>query len=339
MMKKILVVVFSLSTLFSLAQRINEYEYFIIPTKFNFQRSANQYQLNALLKCQLDEYGYKTVYDNDPLYLNASNPCLFLKADVVSVSSIFLFKLIIEFKDCHNAVVLQSELGSSKQKDLHEAFTEALDGALKSVAVVNYKFNGTSTEIIDKQGLSMAVTSQNSKSVENNGLVKAIQNKDGLANSTADKAVQTPPREKTALIINSLVIESNKSNAVAGQSKVATQKPIVVTAINGEKPETKPAKSIKNGAADQVDVFVVAETLVASNNVLLYAQAIENGFQLIDTTPKVILKIFKTVQPDYYNANVGKKIGVVYKKNGAWIFEYFIDGQLITEPLNIKFCN
>ncbi|QLE00565.1 hypothetical protein HX109_02930 [Galbibacter sp. BG1] len=81
----------------------------------------------------------------------------------------------------------------------------------------------------------------------------------------------------------------------------------------------------------------VAETpnKVESKGVLLYAQPIANGFQLIDSTPKVVYKITKTTQPNYFI--IQGMNGFVYKKDGQWIAEYYEGDVLKQEALNIKF--
>ncbi|RKS21912.1 hypothetical protein CLV94_2547 [Flavobacterium endophyticum] len=70
---------------------------------------------------------------------------------------------------------------------------------------------------------------------------------------------------------------------------------------------------------------------------MLFAQPIPNGYQLIDKTPKVVLKIFKTSQPDYFTAQSETINGAVIKKNGEWILEYYKDEKLVSEKLLIKF--
>lgn len=69
----------------------------------------------------------------------------------------------------------------------------------------------------------------------------------------------------------------------------------------------------------------------------LYAQATANGFQLIDTTPKIVLTLLKTSAPDYFIASKGTTNGIVFKKTGEWFFEYYHEGKLISEKLAIKF--
>jgi hypothetical protein len=69
----------------------------------------------------------------------------------------------------------------------------------------------------------------------------------------------------------------------------------------------------------------------------LYAQVTPNGYQLIDTSPKKILTLLKTSMQDYYIAEAGPTNGVVFKKDGDWIFEYYKDNKLVSQKLEIKF--
>lgn len=78
-----------------------------------------------------------------------------------------------------------------------------------------------------------------------------------------------------------------------------------------------------------------AETKDAAGT--LYAQPTTNGYQLIDTTPKKILTLFKTSVPDYFIADNGTSHGILLKKNGEWHFEYYKDDKLMAEKLLIKF--
>lgn len=69
----------------------------------------------------------------------------------------------------------------------------------------------------------------------------------------------------------------------------------------------------------------------------LYAQSTGTGYQLIDTTPKIVLTLFKTSVQDYFIANNATSNGLVLKKNGDWFFEYYKDGKLTADKLSIKF--
>ena len=69
----------------------------------------------------------------------------------------------------------------------------------------------------------------------------------------------------------------------------------------------------------------------------LYAQAITNGYQLIDATSKIVLTLLKTSAENYFIAGNATVNGIVLKKNEDWFFEYYKDGKLISEKLLVKF--
>ncbi len=77
--------------------------------------------------------------------------------------------------------------------------------------------------------------------------------------------------------------------------------------------------------------------IAKSNGAVLYAQEIKNGFQLVDSTPKIQLKVFLTSISDFYIAKSDDKDGIVYSKNEKWFLEYYKGEELIIEELNIKF--
>jgi hypothetical protein len=79
------------------------------------------------------------------------------------------------------------------------------------------------------------------------------------------------------------------------------------------------------------------ETITNQPTGTLYAQAIANGYQLIDTTPKIVLTLLKTSAENYFIASSATANGIVLKKNEDWVFEYYKDGKLIFEKLLVKF--
>lgn len=70
---------------------------------------------------------------------------------------------------------------------------------------------------------------------------------------------------------------------------------------------------------------------------MLFAQAISNGYQLVDKTPKVVFKIFKTSHPDYFTVQSETINGALIRKNNEWILEYYKDDKPVSEKLLIKF--
>jgi hypothetical protein len=97
-------------------------------------------------------------------------------------------------------------------------------------------------------------------------------------------------------------------------------------------PVSKPVEAPK-----PVELAKTAVTETKQTPGTLYAQATANGYQLIDTAPKIVLTLFKTSAPDYFIGDNGTSKGIVLKKNGDWFFEYYKNDQLVSEKLSIKF--
>jgi hypothetical protein len=89
-------------------------------------------------------------------------------------------------------------------------------------------------------------------------------------------------------------------------------------------------------AAKQVSAAAVVSEPVAVGG-MLYAQPIDNGYQLIDNTPKAVMKIFRTSAKDTYIAIRGTVQGVLVSKDAQWFFEYYDKDKLISEKMAVKF--
>ncbi len=110
------------------------------------------------------------------------------------------------------------------------------------------------------------------------------------------------------------------------QTLKAEQKPVQVT----EQVKDVVKEDIKNDVVEEVETAADVKGLP-----VLYAQPIENGFQLVDSTPKVIYKIRKTSSPEMFIVETIN--GMLAKKTNGWLLEYYDNGVLKTEMLNIKF--
>jgi hypothetical protein len=96
--------------------------------------------------------------------------------------------------------------------------------------------------------------------------------------------------------------------------------------------------SKKENEENASPVKFLYSTPIKSNNVTtLFAQPIENGFQIVDTTPKVILKIYKTSNPSCYIAYKDNIQGVLVNRDDQWLFEYFTNSKVVSEKMEIKF--
>lgn len=81
-----------------------------------------------------------------------------------------------------------------------------------------------------------------------------------------------------------------------------------------------------------------ASTVVAnSTSEVLYAQPTENGFQLIDKTPKVVMKLMKTGNPNSFIAIKGEVQGILSLKDNQWVFDSYQNNALVSEVIAVKF--
>jgi len=70
---------------------------------------------------------------------------------------------------------------------------------------------------------------------------------------------------------------------------------------------------------------------------LLYAQPTSYGYQLIDSEPKVVIKVYKTSNSASFMATKGSVQGVFVSKDNQWFFEYYQGDKLISEKIEVKF--
>lgn len=231
---------------YGFSQSINDYKAVVLPLKFDFMKSENQYRLATLSKFNLSKAGFEAFYSNEEIPNGYNDRCGLLYFDVVKENGFLVTKLFITLKDCYGKIVFQSEIGKSKDKDYQGAYTESLNEAFKSVYALQYKYNG---QAINKGNQEVAP---------------------------------------------SVVVPAAASNAV------------------------------------------VDSQLDSSAN-LLYAQPMNNGFQLVDSTPKVVLKVYKTSNPSFFIAVRGSVQGVLVGKENGWSFEYYENDKLISEKVDVKF--
>ncbi len=68
---------------------------------------------------------------------------------------------------------------------------------------------------------------------------------------------------------------------------------------------------------------------------ILYSQEMPYGYQLVDSTPKVVMKLYKTTLDNVFMVQGSNAI--VHKKDEQWVYEYETDGKTETKVILIKF--
>ncbi|WP_369753117.1 hypothetical protein AB3G34_00475 [Flavobacterium sp. WC2409] len=255
-MKKVLLLLVMLVSFLGFSQSITNYKYVIIPLKFDFLKSENQYRLATLSKFNLNKAGFEAFYDNEPLPSDNIQRCDLMSFDVIKEKSFLTTKMHVVFKDCYGKIIYQSETGVSKEKDYQLAYTEALNKAFVSVYALNYKYVGFNK-----------------------------------------------------------IVES-KVNTISANSDIVTVKEVI-------KVEEK--------------LVPVPKKELIEDTGFLYAQPVVNGFQLVDTTPKVVMKVYKTSNASCFIAEKDSNNGVLVSKDGQWYFEYYKNDKLFSEKIAVKF--
>ncbi|OSY88491.1 hypothetical protein WH52_06985 [Tenacibaculum holothuriorum] len=150
-MKRLLfIILLTLTTSVFSQKSINNYKYVIVPTKFDFLKSTDQYKTSSLTKFLFNKHGFKAFLANEKLPKDlAENRCLAIIADVKSNSGMFTTKNFIELKDCSNNILFTSIEGKSKIKEYKRAYHEAIKRAFKSVQKLNYKYLPEIKENVD----------------------------------------------------------------------------------------------------------------------------------------------------------------------------------------------
>jgi len=258
-MKKIVLLLFLVSSL-SYSQEVNNYQYVIVPKKFDTFKTEDKYGMNTSVKLLLQKYGFKAYFSDESFADDTMNRCDFLTADLINESGIMVTKIRVALKDCKGNIVFQTELGSSREKQYSIAYSQALREAAKSFETLGYKYAG--------------------------------------------KSVPFQPTEKPVVRVSDTRIES------------------VSTPNSNEKPVVR-----------VIDNKIESK----SNTPFFFAQPTANGYQVVDNEPKVIMRLYNTSQKNIFMADKNGVNGTVLLKDGQWVFEYYNNGNLVSEPINLKF--
>jgi hypothetical protein len=279
---------------------LDDYKYIIVPKKFESFKETNEFQTSTLIKYLFKGKGFNVVYDDAlPSDLN-TNRCLGLLADLQDDSSLFITKTIIVLKDCKDNIVFASMPGTSKEKQYKVAYTEGIRKAMRSFNDSEYAYNG--------------------KSEKNEAVTVSFRN--DIKELDQDKV------DEISSIISTKVEEKGGDSKIVSEEATATTQfykdnSPVDSNIKKVKKDTTTFKKVKLKMPDVKDIW--------------YAQATNVGFQLVDSTPKVRMYLLKSTADNIFMGKTDTKNGIVYQKEGSWIFEYYENDKLVQQELNIKF--
>ncbi|RKE75426.1 hypothetical protein [Chryseobacterium sp. AG363] len=135
-MKKLSILAMAVCSTTAFAQKVSDYKYVAVPEKFETFRE--DYGLKKFFTKAMIGKKYiilPTIKDNWPAEAK-SNFCNVVSADILNDKSLFKNKLIVQFKDCNNTMILESK-GGSKIKEFEEGLQDALKEALIKIPVSN----------------------------------------------------------------------------------------------------------------------------------------------------------------------------------------------------------
>jgi hypothetical protein len=205
----------------------------------------------------------------------------------------------------------QYGLNTSTKSFLEETgFTAYFDNSELPTELANNKCNALNAEVVEKKSMFTTKLTLFLKDCKGNIVFKS---KEGNS------------REKEFALSYTLALKDAFTSLT--EAKYVYQP---VPAINDHPLDSTTAS---NSAPAGKTTALVAPSTAGT----LYAQPIANGYQLIDTTPKTILRMFKSSVTDYFIAENGSSNGIVFKRDDSWVFEYYKDGKLMAEKLLIKF--
>lgn len=299
-LKTVIAFVFALVGFSGISQSVlDEYKYVIVPKRFENFKNANEYQTSTLVKYLFNGKGFNAIYDDDlPLDLRV-NRCLGLMVQLQDDSNMFTTKTIIVLKDCNGKEVFRTMEGVSKKKEYKEAYSEAIKEAMRSFNGINYAYNGK-TE------------SQDTITVSFKNDVKRVEEK------TKDEDTKVNAEKKRT--------KMNPNPAITQMATETTQY---------YKDNTPVDSKFEKGVGGKAALKNNVEKSNMSD--VWYAQPTENGYQLVDSSPKIQMNLLKSSLDTVYMARTDSNTGMVYKKEGVWIFEYYVNDKLVQQQLNIKF--
>lgn len=90
-------------------------------------------------------------------------------------------------------------------------------------------------------------------------------------------------------------------------------------------------KKYKPAVFKNKDVVVPSSEIIATTNLKYQFIEIANGYAIMDATPKVVLQIYKTTNPNVFIADKFGMKGIYTKLENKGIFEYYLNDKLVVE--------
>ncbi|WP_117879409.1 hypothetical protein [Aureibaculum luteum] len=290
-----------------IGQSLDDYKYVIIPAKYDFQKTDDQYQLNSLTKFLFEKEGFKTQFDNLEIPLEISkNPCDVLTARVNNTSNMFTTKLVIELINCKNQKVLITGEGISKEKEYKKGYQEALRKAFEFVTAQNYnKVNADNTQsAIAKSTVQDAKNAVRKAAAEAAAVVEeAVQEVEIIETAEVEipEEIQIAEVEEEIVEVEETIVKSTSTSSIINNFKDLNQKGVLLGLPTAKK---------------------------------LYAQENRMGYNLVDSDPKIVFQLLKSEKEDVYY--IKDRSGIFFKEGQKWYAEFYHGGHRFKQEFEVK---
>lgn len=303
-MKKLVFIVslvFVFQTNVSSQESINDYKYIVVPNQFDFLKGKDKYKVNSLTKFLFNKYGFVAYFEDEDFPTDLrNNRCLGLVVDVNKMKGGFLkTQLQITLTNCDNKVIEKSKVGETRVKEYDKAYNLAIRDAFTSFQNSGYKYKPK--DIILSRSTSNTVTTNEINKEESSKAKEEIER--------LQEEIKTLKEAKEIQVEE--VVETPNVKASVDEA-------------------TKWMKETTEEIVEEVSAEVSKKTIKT-----LYAQPINKGFQVVDSTPKVIMILLETTKADTFI--VKDKNAIVYKEGGFWYLSKNDEKEVSTERLNLKF--
>ncbi|NKI33243.1 hypothetical protein [Croceivirga thetidis] len=298
-MKKDLLLVFgAILIAFTTNAQFNEYKYVVVPIKFSAFKNQNQFKTSTIIKYELARKGLNVAYSDNLPEELKNNRCLGLNLDLLDDSGMFATRVILAFTNCDGVEVYRSKEGKSKDKNFEVSYREAIQDASASMDPINYAYQEPATQSDQK----------------------------------AQKETVTIPIGNDIKEIKKDTITINMGNDIKQVDETPLQTDVQEQQINVVE-KVEDSEVTKEEVSIQEEKEPMEETIQT-----LYAQSVGEGYQLVDTSPKVVYELTPTtLQDTFLVKGVDESSGILYKKDGKWILEYESKNGKVVRELNVKF--
>ncbi len=130
-------------------KELNAYRYVVIPSKFDFQKEANEYGINLLLKYKFQKLGFETYLDTDVLpEILRVNTCLITYPVLHVKNNMFKTVTSIELLNCNKESLFKTQSGTSTSKNTKVSYNEAIRKSLKSFGDYKLDYSPVNEDVV-----------------------------------------------------------------------------------------------------------------------------------------------------------------------------------------------